>query len=141
MSGLTGESQTPGQPCLLRLADDNIWTEGFGGEAAIAAEPQTISARWAFWGEAWPRGGPRAAGYIGGPPGRTPTPASLHRPTLTLCLYTHMSHPHKHPSGGLCVTSQQTPCPGERVWGVKRRGFWFPGVNLNCVPKDPPTGL
>lgn len=27
MSGLTGESQTPGQPCLMGLADDNIWTE------------------------------------------------------------------------------------------------------------------
>lgn len=32
MSGLTGESQTPGQPRLMGLADDNIWTERTLGE-------------------------------------------------------------------------------------------------------------
>lgn len=32
MSGLTGESQTPGRPHLMGLADDNIWTERTLGE-------------------------------------------------------------------------------------------------------------
>lgn len=49
MSGLTGESQTPGRPHLMGLADDNIWTERTLGEASSAAEQQTISGRWALW--------------------------------------------------------------------------------------------
>lgn len=64
MSGLTGESQTPGQPGLMGLTNDNIWTEKTGGEAAFSAEQQTISARWALWEEAGLCGGLQAAGKI-----------------------------------------------------------------------------
>lgn len=92
MSGLTGESQTPGQPGLMGLADDNIWTERTLVEKLYL--PQNIK-QLAPGGLSGERLGCvvacRQLAKSSGPTGRTPPTFIFLPPYLTprVCEHTH----------------------------------------------------
>ena len=103
--------------------------EDFGGEAALAAEQQTISGRWALWGVA------RLLEACG------PLAISVVLPEGPLSLppfhpYPVCVHAHTHPSS---ACEEPTNSWSQESGGVRTRRF--PEVNSSCAFKAPPAGL
>ena len=132
MSGLTGESQTPGRPCLMGLADDNIWTARTLGERLPRLQNNKQLAAGGLSGE-WP-GCWRPAGSWLHLWSYWKDPSLFHLPTPMLCVCTHMHTPR------VIVMSQQTP-GSKSLGGWEQEGLWFPEVNWSCAFKEPPAGL
>ena len=141
MSGLTGESQTPGQPCLMGLADDNIWTERTLVEKLHLQQNNMQLAPGGLSGE---RPGcvmaRRQRAKSSGPMGRTP-------PLCTFLALQPRAGAHTQVHALTCapatvIWDKPTKSLPGRIRGTKEEGASdAPGVRPDCALREPPAGL